>query len=674
MSDQNQNNENFRQIEDIIDARKLLGQYNVHKQSTGVNFRYIYSSPTGTASKSVPVDDTTVTNDLDVNTNLKQTDSEITVVRVRYCDDINIKSRRNKWDMHDIAIPGDGSHLGESPSLVNLATLVGHNVPCEGEEYLVPLSSWDPYLKAEDLRSDLKCCSERTLTFDCTTNSHIKPENDTSVSLENGTSEQEILVLPKRSWAGRISKFILYALTIQLRRVYITQLTEMDQFYKDYHSKNMHSNGTTAYETFIAILPSYFITMITVMLESVLCTYITGGWKWQFIIEYTILISPVLVSITVLSKYLESIILTLFIIAVHFVLLIYNIRPSKFIVSQKDVCNTSFLTNSRSTINILSVMAILAVDFNIFPRYFAKTDTFGYSLMDVGVGLFMYSNGIVAHETKGQKNSLIKSITSSIPLFILGIARCIFVKQTDYVVPVSEYGVHWNFFITLGITKIVCSLILTIIKTKYIVVAATSLIVLHEMLLQLVLQKFALANSKRDNFIVANKEGIVSICGYVSIYLFSVYFGYCLHARSRAGNKISTVFLFITHSLLALVTSLTLKNYFGVSRKLANSAYCLWILFIGIFMTGLYYLAQILLESLYKGKLQGLHSPLIFQAVNYNGLIFFLVGNLLTGLINITFETLTLSHWVSLIMLLSYMFINCLIVMLLYHTKYKFKF
>ncbi|KAJ8933653.1 hypothetical protein NQ318_019298 [Aromia moschata] len=88
---------------------------------------------------------------------MKQTDSEITVVRVK-CRKRPAKGRQSKWDMNDIAIPGDGCHLSDSPSMVNLVTLVGYSVPCEGEEYLVPLSSWEPYLKQE--HSDLKCLSE----------------------------------------------------------------------------------------------------------------------------------------------------------------------------------------------------------------------------------------------------------------------------------------------------------------------------------------------------------------------------------------------------------------------------------------------------------------------------------------------------------------------------------
>ncbi|KAJ8958548.1 hypothetical protein NQ314_006387 [Rhamnusium bicolor] len=339
-----------------------------------------------------------------------------------------------------------------------------------------------------------------------------------------------------------------------------------------------------------------------------------------------------------------------------------------------NIFRTNFITNARSTINVLSVIAILAVDFNIFPRRFAKTKSFGYSLMDTGVGLFIYSNGIVAPEAGGQKDSIKKCIKSSLPILLLGVARFIFVKQIDYNVPISEYGVHWNFFITLGFTKIFTSFILNVVKVKYIYINAIFIIVAHEVLLQTGLQKFALTNIKRDNFLVANKEGLVSCLGYICIYLFSVYFGYLLNIRNSKQGKISMASKFVIGSFLSLIISLFLQNYFGISRRLANSAYCFWILFIGIFMTGLYYLGQIVQEFIFRDKLpDSIYSPLIFEAVNYNGLLFFLIGNVLTGLINMTFNTLTINDSISLIILVLYIFINCFVVTVLYCKQIKLK-
>ncbi|VEN63550.1 unnamed protein product [Callosobruchus maculatus] len=139
--------ENCRDIEDIIDSRKLLGHYNAFKHSNGVNLRYAYSSSCAVDK----YDDTVAQLEGDMgNAYVKQTDSEITVIRVK-CSELSPKTCKN---INDNSIPGDGIHLGDSnPSMVNLVTLIGAGAshPMGTEEYLIPLSSWDHYLKLDDL-------------------------------------------------------------------------------------------------------------------------------------------------------------------------------------------------------------------------------------------------------------------------------------------------------------------------------------------------------------------------------------------------------------------------------------------------------------------------------------------------------------------------------------------
>lgn len=190
--------ENFKQIEDIIDSRKLLGFYNVAKHKGEIKFKRKETTP---YSRCFRLEESMLANEGDSlnNSTIKQTDSEITVVRVK-CQDIPSKrNRSNKWDMHDIAIPGDGSHLAESPSLVNLVTLVGDSRPFEGEEYLVPLSSWEPIYKTEEKSTEMRCSSDSKVikTNICTENFG----ND----LKNEKSD---VICSRRKWAGRISKFI----------------------------------------------------------------------------------------------------------------------------------------------------------------------------------------------------------------------------------------------------------------------------------------------------------------------------------------------------------------------------------------------------------------------------------------------------------------------------------
>ena len=59
-----------------------------------------------------------------------------------------------------------------------------------------------------------------------------------------------------------------------------------------------------------------------------------------------------------------------------------------------------FITAMRTYTNLITAIAILAVDFPVFPRRFAKTETYGTGLMDVGVGLFMLAHGITCPEAR----------------------------------------------------------------------------------------------------------------------------------------------------------------------------------------------------------------------------------------------------------------------------------
>lgn len=292
--------------------------------------------------------------------------------------------------------------------------------------------------------------------------------------------------------------------------------------YKEFHEQFMHSNGTNPVETVIQVgsLPVYLL--ICNITLSFICSFITQNKLVNILLELLIIFVPFVFQVTLLSDYLYEFIVYLLISALTLSVFVKGLPP-KFktpLPAQNGMNNT--ITAFRSFVNIASVLAILAVDFKVFPRRYAKTESFGFSLMDTGVGLFVVANGMVAPELKRQVDPLKKSLKSTIPLLLIGGARFFLTKELDYHVPVSEYGVHWNFFITLATIKVFSSCILNVIGIKFIWINAIVLTIAHEIVLQAGLSNFVLRNYKRDSFVMANREGIVSSLGYTTLYLLSI--------------------------------------------------------------------------------------------------------------------------------------------------------
>ncbi|USW53750.1 Putative phosphatidylinositol anchor biosynthesis protein PIGW/GWT1 [Septoria linicola] len=194
-----------------------------------------------------------------------------------------------------------------------------------------------------------------------------------------------------------------------------------------------------------------------------------------------------------------------------------------------------FITAYRGAMMIITCSSILAVDFPVFPRRFAKTESFGTSLMDMGVGSFVFAAGIVAarqqlKEDNEASRSLMKRLKSafrhSLPLVVLGFIRLWSVKSLEYAEHVSEYGVHWNFFFTLALLSPAIAILQPILRyTEYIGgynIFAFALAIGYELILFCVPDMKAyiiLSERKPGDWLSQNREGVFSFIGYFAIFI-----------------------------------------------------------------------------------------------------------------------------------------------------------
>ncbi|GLH06013.1 Phosphatidylinositol-glycan biosynthesis class W protein [Gryllus bimaculatus] len=342
---------------------------------------------------------------------------------------------------------------------------------------------------------------------------------------------------------------------------------------------------------------------------------------------------------------------------------------------------------------MLACVSILAVDFKIFPRRFAKTETFGYSPMDAGVGLFCISNSVIVPsailhkriETNSCfKDALIKTLKSCIPLVLLGGARFFTTTQVDYQLHISEYGVHWNFFLTLAACKLISFFISRDFGTKCSLVTSLIVITVHEIILYKGLQKWVLSDISRDSFLTANREGIASSLGYVALFMAGMGIGNLMYCESNTiGDLIVLVKKFTLFSVFLWTTSFACQDCLIVSRRLANFGYYMWILTFSVTTLTVFMIIDLFLQTLKLSSVtktekrvtkdsEG-HVPILFNAINYNGLAFFLIANVFTGLINLSIQTLWVNDMCSVIIIFLYAFVISAITFLLYCKNIQLK-
>lgn len=379
----------------------------------------------------------------------------------------------------------------------------------------------------------------------------------------------------------------------------------------------------------------------------------------------------------------------------------------------------SYITVYRAHMMIITCVCIMAVDFQLFPRRFAKVETWGTSLMDLGVGSFVFSMGLITTRSYLRQfylggysypKNIIKCVKSCIPIVILGIIRLISVKGVDYHEHVTEYGKHWNFFFTLACMPLFSTLLSPLIIKISPLILSAIIIVSYEYLLTERGVLSYIISAPRIGFFSSNREGLFSLFGYFSIFLNGLAIGSAIlpvvptpnnlfrvsHTKeslAKAYTKGLNSFALSPLSALIIMSVIYQSLYYvidtcysySVSRRTANLLYVIWVSAYNCTFLLIYYLierfswgpieASVITgdedsEIDVKSDVAAITNleivPLTLKAVNSNSLVLFIAANLLTGLINLTYNTLDSSPWTSVGVLWGYILILSGVTLILY--------
>lgn len=322
---------------------------------------------------------------------------------------------------------------------------------------------------------------------------------------------------------------------------------------------------------------------------------------------------------------------------------------------------------------LVTCVSILAVDFKVYPRRYAKTETYGTGLMDVGVGSFVVVNALVSREARNLPPAKIGVLWKTSPLLLMGFARLIFTKGVDYQIHVGEYGVHWNFFFTLAAVALLTSLVH--IPPYYSGILGMFILLAYQLILLGGLNNYLNSPERGSSLFSLNKEGICSLLGYWGLYLLSVQLGYYIFAPRTSFLKSALdksyypwLSAFGIWGLGAFFWVLTLfLDHFveRVSRRMCNLTYVTFVLAVNLEGLGI----ALLSDFIPRAK-----QLLLEEVFNENMLATFLLANVLTGLVNLTMDTLFAPAAAAYAALLLYLVLLVVGMSILKALKVKIKF
>ncbi|XP_040946571.1 uncharacterized protein At4g17910 isoform X2 [Gossypium hirsutum] len=370
-------------------------------------------------------------------------------------------------------------------------------------------------------------------------------------------------------------------------------------------------------------------------------------------LDYVFLVLPTLLIFTVLAEWVYICLIGLLLLLVFFTAVK---RTYSLPYMEGPNASRASISSYRVVTMFITCLCILAVDFRIYPREYAKTETYGASLMDLGVGSFVLMNAVTSRQARNIKSSMSwwkAAFKSTTPLLLLGFARLASTLSLDYQVHVGEYGVNWNFFFTLAGVSILTSILN--VPAEYSGILGSVILVGYQSWLTNGLNVYLLSNE--------------SLFGYWGMYLVGVQVSYYLFfenhttkQRSKHETRIRICLLTIMFWILTLLIDRYVER---ISRRICNLAYVTWVVAQNL---------QLLALRLLADNIIGHKTLCLERAFDRNLLASFLVANLLTGLVNLSVDTIFVSPLSAVLILVSYSLTLCVVMVLIDFSGVKYKF
>ncbi|KAI6172393.1 UBC core domain-containing protein [Aphelenchoides besseyi] len=393
-----------------------------------------------------------------------------------------------------------------------------------------------------------------------------------------------------------------------------------------------------------------------------------------FLVEFACLVLPPLLTHTLLSEY----VLSSFVVFGVFCVLLLNYFP---MVHTREL---SIIRGHKVTVLVSTAVVIAAVDTQIFPRRFEKTRTYGLSPMDLGTGFFicvhsltllrsdlqrLFSKNLNIEGVKRKSSTIWNQMPKFLPFLIIGLARTIFILVSGYYQDPVEYGLHWNFFLTLALIQTFISGLRFLFPRHQLVGPTIAFVVggIYICLLSFTeLESYILNLSpNRNGFLDSNREGLCSSLGYLFLFGWSYLVGnYIVPHEIWIGvpvkRKFRTAVCLSANALVHLLLYLLVFYVNGKpSRRAADLCYVLQISMIINVFTVLTFIYQHCIGERSSVASEATNNSLQ-AAISLNGGLFFLAANLLTGFLNYTRDLLKLNTPIrEFIALLVYMFVLC---------------